>query len=361
MQFTLGDKVVVTDIRKDFGSGQLLIFDFGKYGTSALYADRVKSVLQIFKVGDRVRFTDNPRAYPKNAVAFPHLANKPGLVGEVKRIPSPGPDANLYVRFPGEKFDTYINSVRLVLAPADAPAPSVPPMTRLHSGSDFKVGDRVQFVRDNPQATVGMTPSGDIRRLYDADAHGEVRRANGAWLDVRFDNEFDTRNIYARRFKKEETPVQQSNLTQNSTLPARAMTLEVAREQRTRIIAADSTLGEKDVTARTRSWSYDGLYGAVEIPSRSLKLYTIAAVDEYIGSLTPIDVVGNKRHSGYYQFKRVDGAAILAPDGSEVWTPGEIRTARGLARQEGRTYRLCIEVKRVVPVYDAATGGLTVS
>lgn len=349
---------VVTSVGQDFGEGPLITVDFGSYGTSALYADRLKPYVRNFKVGDRVRFTDNPRALPNNSAAFPLLANKPGLTGVVKSVPFPGPHANLYVRFDGESKDTYINSIRLVLAPADAPAPVVTP-TRLHSGSDFKVGDRVQFVRDNPEASVGMGPSGDIRRLYDADAHGEVRRSDGVWLDVRFDNETDTRNIYARRFKKEETPMQQTALTQNSSLPARAMTLEAAREQRLRILAADTSLGARDVTSRTRSWSYDGLYGAVEIPSRSLKLYTVAAVDEYIGSLTPIDIVGTKRHSGFYQFRTADGSIIKAPDGVEVWAEREFRDAKGLARHNGRTYRLCIEVKRVVPVYDTATGGLT--
>lgn len=117
-------------------------------------------------------------------------------------------------------------------------------------------------------------------------------------------------------------------------------------------------------TVRQRSWDKEGRYAAIELRAEKVggettvtrKLYRAVECEEALRALealqTPIDVVGTPK-ALYFTFI-VPGTAkvIPAPDKTVWWSMNEMRQAGGLVTFEGRRYRLCKEVRTIVPIVD---------
>lgn len=227
----------------------------------------------------------------------------------------------------------------------------------------FKVGDRVQFIKDSPANEDFRRGRGSAMYTmpFEADKHGHITRVLTTDVmqsgDVVWDDGTKSLGMFFKRLQLEVPPLATTPGTlMNSTVRERTMTFDNAKDARNRLVLALG-LNTKDVIVRTRSWSHDGRYGAVEIPSRNVKLYTTSAVTEYIASQqTPIDAFGVRRNNGW-RFTTDMGLCVNAPDGMTWWTEDEIRAAKGLATYEHKLYRLCVKVVR--PMYVEGQHNLT--
>lgn len=227
----------------------------------------------------------------------------------------------------------------------------------------FKVGDRVQFIKDSPANEDFRRGRGSAMYTmpFEADKHGRITRVLTTGVmqsgDVLWDDGTKSLGMFFKRLQLEVPPLATTPGTlMNSTVRERTMTFDNAKDARNRLVLALG-LNTKDVIVRTRSWSHDGRYGAVEIPSRNVKLYTDLAVSGYIANQqTPIDAFGVRLHSGW-RFTTELGLCINTPDGMTWWSETEIQDCKGLASFEHRLYRLCIKVVR--PMYAEGQRSLT--
>lgn len=115
------------------------------------------------------------------------------------------------------------------------------------------------------------------------------------------------------------------------------MTMQQARDQRARIIQETPFHGNK-VIVRTRSWSYDGTFAAIEV--NGVSLYSAAQVDAFINEHLPdYALILGKRYMGGWQFK-LDNEFVKAPDNANYWSEAEIHRVGGLVTVGNSYYRL---------------------
>lgn len=122
---------------------------------------------------------------------------------------------------------------------------------------------------------------------------------------------------------------------------ARAMSVEMAREQKARLVAAGVPEGKLRI--RSRSWDNDGKYFAVEANGKPL--YLPGDVDAFIANIAPIDLpaaeTGKRLGTiAVYKFK-VGLSYVPNPyDGSYWWSGSDIVRSKGRVTFQGKTYRL---------------------
>lgn len=309
--------------------------------------------MTVFKVGDRVIW--NPR-YDSSMGSFGETYTK-RVPGVIKRVSIGG---NYDVLFDDGKTH-YVNSARLL----PEPTPPVVKPTR-----PLAAGDRVQFKRDAPINTRSGTWLGNdhgrgYKRAFEADLHGKLTSTRGGGGSVTWDDGTSSEGILLERLQHEEAPKTMaigtiSNTpTSNSTDRARAMTIEQARDERNKLIMA-LDLNLTQVIVRTRSWSHDGVFAAVEIPHKGAKLYTVPACAAYIEEQQPvIDAFAEKRsvYGTGWAFTTERGVLVGCDDGTTWWEDADIRRVKGIATFEGKRYRLCVKVVR--PMYEEGKASLT--
>jgi hypothetical protein len=220
--------------------------------------------------------------------------------------------------------------------------------------------------RDLPASPVLLRLRNDVR----ANGLGEQERflKGGVHLLVRTVGEHPFRDF---RIKADHVRYQFSAANFEVFLPevpatapnprAQAMTFDTARGYATQF----KELGVR-TRVRQRSWDEEARYAALEEldPAGTVvrKLYRAIDCHERLQGLrdlaVPIDVVGVPKGT-YFQFTDGSGVVIDTPDKSSTWSLPEIKDTKGIAWHDGRKYRLC--VRRVVPIYDEATGEATAS
>lgn len=354
---------------ESFGQNYDVLFDDGK----THYVNECRLVAEPSKplaVGARVRW--NPEASlnadlkanrsSDTRYQNSYNANKPGTIESIGTH-NWGNGVLTTVRFDGDGGTVTLYDSRLMrdttpVALTPKPAPQ----------RALVAGDRVQF---NREATInkGASAFGAMdnalnrtnKNAFDKDLHGKLT-STACGASVTWDDGTTSTGMFLERLKHEEAPKTMGQLftastqTNNSSDKARAMTFEQAKEQRTALILGLG-LDPKSVIVRTRSWSHDGTFGAVEIPAQAAKLYTVDACKEYLRvNGTVYDAFMEKYRSGY-RFLTEAGLCVNAPDGLNWWTEEEIRQCKGVTSFQGKRYRLCVKVVR--PMYEAGILALT--
>jgi hypothetical protein len=210
----------------------------------------------------------------------------------------------------------------------------------------LRVGDRVRLVKQahSYHGKLG-TITEFVPAVQDAMPH---RGITFRWARVRLDGHAVDTGWLATELEKltPEREKEESNMTTSAPKSTAPMSFQTAAQELQRLIQA----GLKGGVVRQRSWDTKGLYAGIDIGGTSL--YTPEKVAEYIAAQTPIDVVGKLHayHKGCYEFLAPGlQRFIMSPRSYNYWTPEDIQKTKGLATQEGKTYRLCRN--QPVPLY----------
>lgn len=216
----------------------------------------------------------------------------------------------------------------------------------------FRVGDLVTLDLDGPFKII--PPKDRLATPFGGETIYRVTRADGKynggsqflWVTPIAQGDKEYGEFNGGRFK------QYVGKREEETVDTmRAMTLEVARSQRQRLI--ESGVDKAAIRIRSRSWDADGSFFAIDVQvpnptggtNKKQSLYLPKNVDEFLALQKPEDITPYNTHTQpvvgtkLYQFK-VDGIFARAKDGSYWFSLSDLRRTGGIVTINGRRYRV---------------------